>query len=321
MKTRAASTLAPTLAALGVVLLWGMSFVSSKAILNTGFPPLTMAFARFAAASLALAPLRRRLEPGSRFEPGERPLLTVTGLFGVTIYFFFETRGIKLTSASNAALIIATVPVFTVAAEVLFFRTPIRWYQAAGIALSILGVYLIVGRAGARLPHALEGNLFMLGACLSWVAYVSLSRRLHGGAGSGAVRSARTSRSGGNDGPPPGHRAASRSLSLTAWQNLIGAAFLLPLAVTELRQWFVPGPVVWLNILYLALFCSALGYFLYQFALARLGPVAVATFVNLIPVVGAVGGFAVLGEALGAPQMIGGLIVIAGVFLVNLPVR
>ncbi len=321
MKTRAAPVLAPTLAALAVVLLWGMSFVSSKAILNTGFPPLTMAFARFAVASLALAPLRRGLEPGSRFEARERPLLVVTGLFGVTVYFFFETRGIKLTSASSAALIIATIPVFTVAAEYLFFRTPIRWYQAAGIALSVLGVYLIAGRGGARLPRALEGNLFMLGACLSWVAYVSLSRRLYGGAGSGAVRRARTRRSGGDDDLPQVHQAASRSLSLTTWQNLIGAAFLLPLALTELRQWFVPGPVVWLNILYLALFCSALGYFLYQFALSRLGPVAVATFVNLIPVVSAMGGFALLGETLAAQQMIGGLVVIAGVFLVNLPVR
>jgi drug/metabolite transporter (DMT)-like permease len=95
----------------------------------------------------------------------------------------------------------------------------------------------------------------------------------------------------------------------------------LPLALTEVRQWFLPGPVVWLNILYLALFCSALGYFLYQFALARLGPVAVSTFVNLIPVVSAMGGFALLGEALAAPQVVGGLIVIAGVFLVSAPIR
>ena len=293
MKTRAAPLLLlPTLAVLAVVLLWGMSFVSSKAILNTGFPPLTMAFARFGVASLVLAVLRRRLEPGSRFERRERLLLAASGFFGVTVYFFFETRGIKLTSASNAALIIATIPVFTMASERLFFRTPIRWYQGAGIALSIVGVSLLVGRAGSAAPEAIRGNLFMLGACLSWVAYVGLSRRLQTG--------------------------TPRSLSLTAWQSLIGAAFMLPFALTERGEWFLPGPVVWLNILYLGLFCSALGYFLYQFALARIGPIAVSAYVNLIPVVGSAGGLLVLGEALAPAQMAGGVVVIAGVFLVNL---
>jgi drug/metabolite transporter (DMT)-like permease len=290
--TAADSTLLPTLAALAVVLFWGMSFVSSKAILNTGFPPLSMALARFAVASLVLALLRRRLEPGKRFDARERLLLAASGFFGVSVYFFFETRGIKLTNASNAALIIATIPVFTVAAEHFFFRNPIRWMQGVGIALSILGVYLIVGPGEKSLPGATIGNLFMLGACLSWVAYMSLSRRLH--------------------------TAAPRNLSLTAWQNLAGAAFMLPFALTESRGWFLPGPVIWLNILYLALFCSALGYFLYQFALARLGPVRVSAYLNLVPVVGSLGGVIVLGEALAPLQALGGLVVVAGIFLVNL---
>ena len=301
MSTRTTSAVLPTLAVLAVVLLWGMSFVSSKAVLNTGFPPLTMALARFGVASLALGILRLWLEPGSRFGRDERLLLAASGLFGVTIYFFFETRGIELTSASNASLIIATIPVFTVAAEYLFFRTPIRWIQGAGIALSIVGVYLLVGRGEGRTPREIEGNLSMLGACLSWVAYVALSRRLHAGTAQ--------------------KRPAARNLSLTAWQNLIGAAFMLPLALTERAGWVLAGPTVWLNILYLGLFCSALGYFLYQYALARLGAVAVVAYVNLIPVVSAAGGLLLLGETLAPVQMAGGLVVIAGVFLVNQPGR
>jgi drug/metabolite transporter (DMT)-like permease len=286
------SPIAANLAALAVVLMWGLSFVASKAVLNTGFPPLTMAAVRFAVASAVLALLRWRVEPGTRFAPRERGLLALSGLFGVTIYFFFETRGIRLTNASSAALIIATIPVFTVAAEVMLFRRRITWQQGMGIALSVLGVYLIVGRSGVRFERAVEGNLMMLGACLAWVAYVSLSRGL------AAV---------------PG-----RGLALTAWQNLAGAVLLAPLAFTERAAWFVPPPAAWGNILYLALFCSALGYFLYQFALARLGPVAVAAYLNLVPVVGAAGGLVLLGEALSAEQAVGGLIVIAGVFLVSL---
>jgi drug/metabolite transporter (DMT)-like permease len=76
--------------------------------------------------------------------------------------------------------------------------------------------------------------------------------------------------------------------------------------------------VVWLNILYLGVFCSALGYFCYIYALRHMGPIVVTSFINLIPVVGAFGGMFILGERLSPIQLAGGAVVIAGVFLVNL---
>lgn len=276
------------------MVLWGLSFVSSKAVLNTGFPPLTMAFVRFVIASIILLPLRRRLAPEVKLlelRKRDRLFLFLSGLVGVTIYFFFETRGIKLTSASNAALIIAAIPVLTVLAEYLFFRTSIAWYQGLGIGLSIVGVYFIVQRSPAHFPNALVGNLFMMGACLSWVAYILLSRNLHGGIG---------------------------GLSLTAYQALVGAVTLLPLALSEYRSWQAGSLAVWLNILYLGVFCSTLGYFFYLYALSRLGPIVISSFINLIPLVGAFGGLFILGEKLSLVQLIGGLVVIAGVFMVNL---
>jgi drug/metabolite transporter (DMT)-like permease len=282
------------LAVMASVLFWGLSFVSSKAVLNTGFPPMTMVFARFLIASALLLPLRRRLEPqrGLRtLNRRQRLLLVLSGLTGVTVYFFFEARGIKLTSASNASLIVAVVPVLTVLTEVLLFHGRLRWYQAAGIALSILGVYFIVRRSPEHFPQALLGNLFMFGACLSWVAYNFISRDLQG--------------------PLAG-------LSLTSYQAAVGAITLLPLALSELASWRSGSLVVWLNILYLGVFCSALGYFCYIYALRQMGPIVVTSFINLIPVVGAFGGMLILGERLSPIQLAGGAVVIAGVFLVNL---
>jgi drug/metabolite transporter (DMT)-like permease len=206
------------------------------------------------------------------------------------VYFVVESRGIKLTSATNAALIIAAIPIITVLAERLFFRTRIRGLQAAGIVLSVVGVYFIVRRSPTHFPHALAGNLFMLGACLSWVAYVVLSRDLH---------------------------EPLAGLSLTAYQAAVGAVTLLPFALSELRSWRLPGTGVWLNILYLGIFCSGAAYFFYMYALARLGPVRTSSFTNLIPFIGAVGGLVLLGEKLSWLQLAGGLAVIGGVFLVN----
>jgi drug/metabolite transporter (DMT)-like permease len=281
-----------TFAILATVLFWGLSFVSTKTVLNAGFPPFTLVFLRFTLASILLLPLQRGLYRGIRINRQSRRILLVTGFFGVTIYFVFESTGIKLASASSAALIIASIPVFTVLAEYLFYRSPIARRQVAGILLSILGVYIIVQRSSGSARHgqALAGNLLMLGACLSWVLYLMLSKRLD----SGLPR-----------------------LTVTAWQNFWGAVFLLPLALLERRSWSFAQPLVWLNILYLALFCSALSYFLYLYALKHLGPVVISSWLNLIPLVGTVGGMTMLGERLAPVQMLGGAIIIAGVFIVS----
>lgn len=295
MAARSESRLLPTLAVLASMLLWGLSFVSSKAVLNTGFPPMTMVCLRFLIATALLLPLRRRLEPHIRLAAlsrRQRWLLFLSGFVGVTVYFFNEARGIQLTSASNAALITAAIPVITVLAERAFYRTRLRWLQAAGIALSIVGVFFVVRRSPVHFPRALAGNLFMFGACLSWVGYVMLSRDLH---------------------------RPLAGLSLTAYQAAVGAVTLLPLALSELRSWRPPSLGIWLNLLYLGVFCSAFAYFCYMYAAARLGPIVVSSFINLIPFIGAVGGLLILGEKLSWLQMAGGLAVIAGVFLANRP--
>jgi drug/metabolite transporter (DMT)-like permease len=273
------------------MVIWGLSFVSSKAILNTGFPPMTMVLLRFLIASAVLLPVQRRLQPGLRFPRQGRFLLVLSAFFGTCLYFFFESRGIKYTSASNAALITATIPALTVAAEYLFFRRTVRWYQGLGILLSIVGVYFIVQRSHGQYDRPLLGNILMIGACLSWLAFNMVSRNLH---------------------------VHFPGLSLTTYQAAVGAVFLLPFALSEIRSWTLPGPAVWLNLLYLGLICSAAGYFFYLFALSRLGPVAVTSYINLLPLVGAVGGVLLLGEKLLVAQIIGGLVVVAGVFLVNL---
>jgi drug/metabolite transporter (DMT)-like permease len=284
--------LIPILAVLGAMLFWGMSFVSSKAILNTGFPPMTMVTLRFLIASIVLIPLQRRLDPGFRLQKEDRLFLLLSALFGIFFYFLCESRGIKYTSASNAALITAIIPALTVAAEYLLFKNSIRWFQGLGIILSIVGVYFVVQRTPGHYDRAFLGNLLMFGACLSWVAYNMFSRNLHRGL---------------------------KGINLITFQSMIGTFLLLPIALSEARSWSFGSLSVWLNLLYLGVICTALSFFLYLYALARLGPVRVTSFINLLPVVSVAGGMAILGERLLLAQMIGGGVIVFGVFLVNRP--
>jgi drug/metabolite transporter (DMT)-like permease len=279
----------PVLAILAVTVIWGLSFVSSKTILNAGVPPLTMVALRFLLTSAILGALLRIREPRGRLPRTAALPLVASGLVGITLYFFFESRGIRLTSASHASLIIATIPVFTLAAESLVYGTRIRWLAAVGIALSVAGTFLLV--RGSIAAGTLVGDLLMFGACLSWVAYNMLSRNLH--------------------------RSLS-DLAITAWQAIVGTAVLVLLALTELRLWVPLTLPVVLNLVFLAVLSSAVGNFLYVYGLSRLGPAVVTPFLNLIPVVSAAGGAALLGERLDAWQIAGGAVIVVGVVLVRL---
>jgi drug/metabolite transporter (DMT)-like permease len=281
----------PFLAVWGTVLFWGLSFVSSKTILNSGVPPMTMVCIRFVIATIILNLLLRRFDPAARLRKKDLLPLAVSGLFGVTVYFFFESRGIRLTSASHASLIIAVIPVVTVIAETILFRTRITLLAGLGIALSVVGVVFVVNRPGAaRGGESLVGDLFMFGACISWVVYIILSRNLH---------------------------TRLSEIAITAYQSLFGTAFLVPFALLEMGRWVPITLAAGLNLAYLALFCSALSNFLYVYSLSALGPIAVSPYINLIPVVGVLGGVVLLGESLVWNQVVGGAVILAGVLLVS----
>jgi drug/metabolite transporter (DMT)-like permease len=287
----AATRTRPLLAVWGTVLFWGLSFVSSKTILNSGVPPMTMVCIRFVIATVILNLFLRRFDPTARLRRKDLLPLALSGLFGVTIYFFFESRGIKLTSASHASLIIAVIPVVTVLAETVLFRTRISVLAGLGIALSVVGVVFVVNRPGSGAGSvSLLGDLFMFGACISWVVYIILSKNLH---------------------------KRLSEIAITAYQSLFGTAFLVPLALLEMHQWVPITLAAGLNLVYLAVFCSALSNFLYVYALSALGPISVSPYVNLIPVVGVLGGVLLLGETLVWTQVVGGVIILCGVLLVS----
>jgi len=127
------------LALVFTVLFCGMSFVSTKIVLNTGFPPVTIALIRFSIAGCILFPMQKLPEPAKKFGSRTAVHMMLGGLTGVTLSFFCENNGIMRTTATSAALIIATIPVFTLIAERLFFNHRIRLYQAGAIG----GVFII----------------------------------------------------------------------------------------------------------------------------------------------------------------------------------
>lgn len=272
-----------------VNILWGLSFIASKQALLGGFAPFTLALVRFGLSSLLLTPILIKRE-GIRLPKGDFKWMLLSALLGMTLYFLFEYKGLERTSASTASLIVAAVPAFALIYGVAFKKKRYPGIAYAGVAASLIGVYLIVRFGAADSGDTLLGNLLVLCAALCWVGYIEVTARL--------MRS-------------------HTSLSVTAWQSALGALTLVPCALTERANLSAISPLSWAAALYLAILCSVVAYLLYTRAIKSLDPFKTALFININPISAVVGGMVLLGESLAPVQLLGGVIVLVSIFLVN----
>ncbi|NLE22604.1 MAG: DMT family transporter [Actinobacteria bacterium] len=278
-------------AAVGMTVAFALSFVATKTALQ-GFEPLLIALLRFALAGAILWVvwrLRPVREPVTRVELAR---LALVGFVSLTVYFSFENLGIARTSASEAAILIATIPIFVALIGAFLPAERPSGRQWAGILLSFVGIVALVAAAGDATGGSLVGNLLVLAASASAGVYSILARRL----------------------------LVSRSaLFVTAWQNLFGALFMAPLALVEALVAGVRRPTVPAagGILFLTILCSILAYLLLNYAFRFLPASRVSVFINLTPVAAVASAYLVLGERLTAAQGVAAVVVVAGVWLAN----
>ncbi|TYO97162.1 drug/metabolite transporter (DMT)-like permease [Geothermobacter ehrlichii] len=277
----------PLLFALFCILVWGISYAVIRQTVQQ-IPPLTLACLRHLFGALMLWPLTRGRFGAIRIPARDHLAMCGLGLAGITLYFGFENHGLKLTSASHGALLIALIPLGTELVTALRKRTlpaAATWF---GTALALTGVGLLVGQSDG--VASLEGDLLMLGAVVSWISYTFGVNRFAG--------------------RYPG-------LLLTRQIMLYGALTLLPGMAWELTRTAhaLPDAGAWLGFAYLTVICSVLGYDLWNRAVPRLGPSAVNNLLYLLPLVGVITGVLALSEPVTPALFAGGGLILAGVVL------
>ena len=164
-------------AAVGMPFAFGVSFVATTYALR-GFEPLLVALLRFPLAGAilwVLLRLRREREPVSRRDAGR---LALMGFVSLTVYFSFENTGLARTSASQAAILIATIPIFVAVLNVFTLREPMAARQWTGVVLSFAGIVALVSFGGQSSGGSVGGDLLVLAASLSAAVYSIMARRL-----------------------------------------------------------------------------------------------------------------------------------------------
>ncbi|MEX0822645.1 MAG: DMT family transporter [Rhodothermales bacterium] len=278
-----------------VIFIWGFNFPIVKFVLQVMHPHVLNAF-RFVASVTVLGglyvhgrrslglPLWQPLRDHGRY-------IASLGLLGFLVYQFCFIVGINLTTAGNAALIMASSPLWT-AMTGYWMRTE-SLSRGSWIALFVvlLGAVIIV-LGGTDSVHfgsdTFVGNLIMLAAALTWGVYTALNK--------------------------PALRYVSPT-GLTFLGLLFALPFLFALGIPYYNHvvWDQITWVHWTAVIYSGALSTGLAIALWNNAVNRVGASDTAVFGNLVPVVAVFSSYFMLGETITVSQVIGGLFVIGGV--------
>jgi drug/metabolite transporter (DMT)-like permease len=280
----------PPLLLLLAMFLWASSFIALK-IAFRGYDPMVVIFGRMLVASLCFLLVGKRLVRSLDYHPGDYKALLVMAFCEPCLYFIFEALAIENTTASQAGLITAMLPILVMVAASALLGEVISRKSWAGAILAVAGVCWLSAEStpSSDAPNPVLGNFYEFLAMVCATGYIILAKRL-------------TTR--------------YSPFFLTATQALVGSIFYLPLLflpTTEIPSTFEPLPL--LAILYLGAAITLGAYGLYNFSLKHIPASSAAVYVNLIPIFSLLLGWLVLGETLSKPQIAAATLVITGLFL------
>jgi drug/metabolite transporter (DMT)-like permease len=277
-------------AVLVVAVLWAANFVVVKAA-NTQIPPVAFAFVRFGIAGLTLLLLLRWREGDIRLPLRDAVPIAILGGLGYGVYQILWASALQTIPAGDSALIIATTPVLTALLAVAAGSDVLTPVKLAGALVSFLGVALVIG-AGQELSigTSLGGSLVTLVAALLWAVYTAY----------GAPFLVRHS-----------------PLKTTAWSIVFGSLVLLVPGTAQFADVDVAqvDGAVWLGLAYSAFLPAGLANVVVFHAVKLLGPTRITNFQSLVPAFAVVIAAVVLAEPLRVEQLVGGVVIVAGVLL------
>ena len=272
------------------IILWGISYIWTDMLINLDIPVFYFVFVRIFLAGIILFLLNATRGRITKIHRKDLPKFLLLAFFEPFIYFLCESYGLKETgSPTLSAMIIATIPIFSIGAGLIFFKEKINIVNVIGILLCIGGICLVV------MSRDTIGENFIVGIILLLIAVIS----------------------------EVGHASITKSLSfnyssqiIVMYQFLIGSVYLFPLFVFKgldnFSMDYLSGDVLY-PIFCLAFLCSSMAFSLWVSTIKSLGVAKSSIFSALIPVVAAIVAWILGQESLNLRQVAGILLSTAGV--------
>lgn len=280
----------PVIALLIAMVLWSSSFIALK-IAFRNFDPMVVIFGRMLVASICFLFVYKRVAHALHYKRGDYKLILFMAFCEPCLYFIFEAKAIENTTASQAGMITAMLPILVMITATVFLkeRTGVKGWL--GGALAVFGVCWLTleSSPSESAPNPMLGNFYEFLAMVCAAGYTVALRSL-------------TER--------------YSPLFLTAIQAVIGCLFYLPFL-------FLPGttlpesyePVSSFAVIYLGAVITLGAYGLYNYGLKHVPASKAASFVNLIPVFTVLLGWLILDESFTKIQCVAAVVVMIGVWL------
>jgi len=275
-----------------VMVLWAGNSIIGRAVRHD-VQPMTLAFVRWAGASLLLLPfaLRPLRRDWSAIVKAWKPVL-VLGLLGVGAFNALLYSGLRYTTATNGLLLQAAIPAAVVLFDRLFFAVKSPPLQNLGVLCSIAGVATVVFEGDpsrALRLHFGFGDLLILASVIVWALYTVLLRL----------------------------RPAIAPTSFVAVTFFIGALAMAPFFINDIAsgERIVFTPKVIGAFAYVAVLPSIVSYFIFNAATQTVGPARAGLAITLMPIFGAFLSAALLGEKLHVYHFAGMAMILLGIAL------
>lgn len=275
------------------MLFWSGTFVSSK-IVATSLHPVISAFLRFTFATLTLlVPLllqHRKIPIPNQKEWILLCILAVTGPIGFNLFFF---KGLQHIEAGRASLIVALNPLLITVAATFFLGEKLKLRQYLGLILALIGVLYVLSEGEWRKIFTGGvglGELAIFGAIMSWTVYSLVGTKVM------------------NNFSP---------LHTVFYSSLIGSGILFIFAlnfdlVSTISHMNFKN---WGHFMFIGSLGTAAGVTLYYAGMQKIGAARAGAFINLVPFFAVMLSWLILNEPLTKPILIGGILLIFGVYL------
>ena len=284
---------------LSTVMIWGSTFAVMKSALQE-LSPFLIVFVRVGGASLIFGLTLLFLGKEAKFHRKDIPIFFLLGLIGVSLFMPLQIFGALNTYASHGPVLVALSPVMTTLIFWGMGKQSLNWKIAQGLALAVGGVVLLASRAvsSSAASNVLFGDSLILVSAFFWASFSVLGIQV---------------------------MTRYKPLVAVAYIHLFGFSQLLiyflcfhwELAPVYLNQLSHASFSSWFCLAFLIFLASFYGFLVWYRAIDIIGPVKTTMFQYFGPVFGSIAAILLLGESITIYLIIGGVMIVGGVWRVN----
>lgn len=269
--------------------IWGLTFISTKVLIEHGLSPQEIFLLRFLMAYLGIW----FISPRKLFADNWKDELWLLwgGVTGGSFYFFTENTALEITLATNVAFIVCTAPLLTTILSLLIYK---KEKATAGLVggslLALVGVALVVYNGHFILKISPLGDFLTLLAAFSWAFYSLIMKKMSG---------------------------RYRTTFITRKIFFYGILTILPAFILHPWQFSLSGlwqPAVWMNLLFLGVLASLVCFVVLNIILKQLGTVRASNYIYLNPLFTLIGSAVLLDEQFTVMSLMGAMLILGGVY-------